>query len=241
MECCLSMTWWQAEELITKIAMLRPPRVGETPPTVTDNEIVGGKRPTPIPLRDQRITQCAVYFDVIDWFGDMEDDGNYLRIREHSDVDASSSAEYRDVKTRVIHAPWFGSSDDGIAFRLATSLVSRFRDAPRKVQLMIEDALAESVSTGGVVKLTTNAMQDAAGNAKTILGWARCKKRQRGNQITHVVEWVSAGFSGRYWLYAPTSFIGNTYATATDEEREYAFIADSDGRMSDGSPGYKIQ
>ena len=157
------------------------------------------------------------------------------------DTDAESSIEYRQPREKTVFAPWFGAAAGNLVLRIASTFVSRYRNAPTAMTLALEDALARDAAPGAIVAVTTRAVQGADGTSSAVLGWVRGKRRWKGSQIVHQFEWVSAGFAARYWYYAPESLRGLSYDAATLAQRLYAFLADADGLLPDGTTGYVVQ
>ena len=238
LECCISFSWWDAESQTTRIKIRRAPLPTDIVTDIADNDLVA-VRPTPRPQEKLRITRCTIYTDVIDWSKGLTEKGNYYR--PITFVNADYELDYEEVKERIIFAPWFGSDDYNLALSVASSTVLRYGAAPVAMQLKIEDALAESVDVGDSVAVTCSSVENSDGTVPAVQGWVTGKKRMSGNQITHVYEWLSAGFAERLWFYQPASAVGSTYSTATDEQKKYSYLAGTGGKMSDGTAGYSPQ
>lgn len=234
----LMYLWFDAKEQKVKLKAIAPAVKNETPPTLTDAEHIIDDSVTTADNTDGRISRVQVFYSQRDVAGDKDKAENYARLKVIVDTESESTNAHSEKAIRTIYADWMTDANEGLILTLAGRLLSRYAGVPNRVNFEIDYKDMEFWA-GNVVILETEAFQGPDGAAEPrkmqILKAAEDSKRQR------------VKLEGETWDYKINKygFIGpNTlgdYTTESDSNRQsYGFIAQNDGKMTNGDDGYLI-
>lgn len=235
-EQCLLDIWFDDLSQTIKLKAFAPAQ-GNTPiHTVDDNQIVARSLSTE-DLAEKRLTQVTVYFGVINYAEDLNQEHNYTNILTRIDTDAESVQQFNDERIRKIFSRWFPTGGTGLANRLGGRLLSRFRRTPLRITYNV-DMKDNQLKIGEFALLSSDKIQDPDG-----------APREQDTQIIEVQEVdaahmlqitaLNSGFDNLYAFIGPGGLQDFTLESSTNK-RKYMFICGPDGKMSDGSPGYLI-
>lgn len=152
--------WWNEIDQLVEFRAIRQP--GTPPLQLTDREhfLQGSMK-----VKEQqkkRISQVWVYYGVIDPTEDLEEARNYRSVYVDIDTDAQSDNEYQKPKIKKVFARWIDRFNRPAAEDVATRILSRYRDAPRKFDFSLKWD-QEGVSLGNVYDAHTRLMQTFEG------------------------------------------------------------------------------
>lgn len=232
-EQTLFYVWWDERRSLIELRAVKPevdavPRV-----TDRDNILEGSLGLTEDPK--QRVSQVWVFWGLIDPTADVDDEANYTRVRIRADLEAESEREYGEQRIRKVFARWIRS--EAVAINLAVRLLARYRDTPAFLTFRL-DAKDRALWTGDAVRVTTRIRVDESGRETTEV-WQviSAEESLSGEAVDYKLQRSDFG-DGRFWFWMDET--APSFAEATDEQkRRGAWWADEDGKLPDGSEGWK--
>lgn len=231
---------WQGEDMKIKIKYLGPNVPGQTYYTINDTANIIHQSVSVDDNEASRVTRVIFYHSQLPDTGGSEKD-DFGGVVVQVDADAEDPKSYNEEKERVIWGTWIqGNTLSGL---LGAKILQRFRDGMKIIpfDLELKDASGSTTSdhlrVGDVFELTTESLQGIDGVAETKL--FQVTKKEQKSQGRFALKAIDAKIGyGRWGFIAPAGY--PNYGSATTAQKEYAFIADSAGKMSDGTDGYKI-
>ena len=170
------------------------------------------------------------------FLGKADDETSY----GHIDI-VKYNGPYKRVAEKIVYCRWIRDdymNEDliqGYIRRLGARMLRLYKDAMPLVTLSVE--LKDSdVTTGSWVHLTTSALQRPDGSDLNQATAEVVKREKKGN----VVELELLVYPERGIAYIQPATGANDYTSATSAQKEYGFIANSQGEMSNGDQGYTI-
>lgn len=239
-DLCDCSVWMNEEQKITIRRNNIPNEGGRTYATITDeSNIITAAADL---NEGSRKTRVAIYWDR-EIFGDETKTEDYNAVNIAIDVSAESANEYNGIEeykiaSRWLRKTWGAYTTEEIINRFVSNLSSRLlvnrRDAQPIINFDVE-LKDEGIQSGDYVKISTDELLNVDGtdlNSATFSIW----KRDHRDEI---VRFASVGVrSNKIGIIAPDAI--PSFTSATTAQKEYGFISDNDGLMSDGSPGYRI-
>ena len=232
---------WQDEAQQISIRKLLANEPGRSYGEINDTEhIVGGS--SSADLNDKsRVTRVILYWDRTT-LGDEDEVSSYQTIEIAIDADAESANEYNDVIEEKLFCRWLrhGYEQDELVEEYAELLVRRRLMAKRDAQEIVTFKLElkdEGLKTGDSIKLTTDTLSEIDGTDLTSQAFMVVKRdpgKGKSNELEYRVKRLP---KRKICFIAPSSHPG--FTSATDSEKEYGFIGNSVGEMSDGTDGYR--
>ena len=204
--------WWDNEAQQIRFRCNRPLNPGETVLTVTDerNIIIGSASVDQ--SEDQRLSAMFVWHGMIDPTGSATDGSNFAKTAIAS-VDENL---YGQDAIREIYTRWFGmTGDDGAAAIIASRLVGRYKDVPKKLSIMLDAKDRASVSMGSIISAQTFQIQDVTGaNNPTQMQVNSVDFKNERVMLTAETYNIQGRFA--FWMQNPQA----NYSTATDNEKD---------------------
>ena len=156
------------------------------------------------------------------------------------DADAESANEYNDEIEERIYCRWLrhGYDTDETMNQFAELVVRRRLMQKRDAQSIIDFAVElkdEGLKTGDTVQLSTDEMCDIYGNDIASEDYYVTKREPKGSTIKYRALRMP---QKKICFIAPTSH--PDYDSATAAEKEYGYIAETDGDMDAINQGYHI-
>lgn len=224
--------WWDERNSQIKFEIIAP--YSTAPDTLTESAhlIAESVRVTEEP--DKRRSQVWVYYDMISATESDEDPTNYRVLKVQADTDAETAEQYDESRIETIFAPWFTATGDAV--RLASRLLERLRNNPRKVAFRL-DMKDSAYTTGSVVALESSAMQETDGSPLN-LAVRIIEAREVDGHVTQCLA-VDEDFQGRYARIGPNTL--GDYGAATDQEKLlYGWICENSAPYLGGDGAYQI-
>lgn len=234
---------WQGEDLKVKMKYLGPKPPNETYYTINDAENIIHQSISVDDNNASRVTRVIFYYGQLP-DTDGSDAKDFAGVTITVDANAESANEYNEKKEKVIYGTWI--QGDTLAGTTSGKILSRFRDGVSVVPFDVElkDASGDPVyapetylKVGDIFELTTDTLQGIDGTAVTKRYQVTKKEQKSPGRFALKAMDTKIGV-GRWGFIAPAGT--PNYETASSEQREYAFICDGTGLMSDGESGYKI-
>lgn len=226
--------WWDDVNQLIGLKMTRPPD-GDTVYTLTDdNAIISAS----VEDRDEdRLTRVAYYTRMIDPTDGDDDEDNFSLRQVFIDVGAESDNEYDGSKSREIFCRWLNDGNTADVRIAARRLLQRMSDAPQYF-IMDLDAKDRAIGLTDVLLVTSDVFTDETGRAvetpmqvvaiETPTPGHRIRIRAQSYRLAVEVDYIT-----------PNTTPVFSAASGADQQR-YAFFSDSNGLMSDGTPGARF-
>lgn len=229
--------FWDERASRVRFRALRFPTTSEAIPRLDDSaSLIAGT----VEVRDRpedRISRLIVGFGQRDPTRSLDDAGNYRRYQVDSDDDAGGPNEYGQHRIETVYSRWHPAGGRPNVLAFARRLVVTFAKVRRAVE--VEVAFKDqTLAVGDLVDLATRQVEDASGAPLTLRG--RIYSEAPGNRSISVEIRESSFTSRRLVVWAPDELVGLHWDDATEEQREtYAFWADAEGLMPDGTVGFR--
>lgn len=228
--------WWDEREKAVKYKVNRPERGAVA--LLDDRNNIMEDTVNIIEKPQDRKSRAVIYynFDENKLLDGQEKTENYKNVHIRVDADSESESQYGESRTQTFLANFV--TQDQWAQVLGEVFVSKYRDNPRFATLKL-DAKDGQYWTGDVVDITTRSEQNFDGSEK-ISRWQIVSATEAVS--SEIMEYVlqSFQFFGRFGYWTDDDY--PTYTDATQEQKDNGFFwSDNDGKMSDGTDGYKWQ
>lgn len=225
--------WWDDEEQLIKLKAIGPTLATATKINTTDHILDGGHAVK----RDQSkaITQVWVYYDKIDASKGNQPE-NFRSYYVHIDTDLESASGYGAAKIERVFADQIPDSGTSTVSKIAQRIVARMREGQVEISFAL-DVRDASIAVGDTIEITTDLIQDAAGNPapKYVMVIERNRKE---SLVEYVAVPTGVEVGSRYGYVGPDTLPNYTSATTAQRAR-YVWIASaSTGELSNGDSAY---
>jgi hypothetical protein len=243
---------WINEQSKVSIARNSPNKPGRQGPPLTDAANII-HRSTSVDLNDgSRITRCRILWRQRP-LQPADESGSYQRASISIDADAESPSGFGDQKVKEILCRWINldcAPDESPYETEAAKLqyleayvkdygyriIHRHRYASHVLELDV-DIKDEAMLVGSFVRVSTDCFHDHAGDG--LIDWPfQVVRRHREAKERYRLKLMRMP-KNRLFIIAPDD-IEEDFGSATLAEREFAYIAQNNGLMPDGSAGYSI-
>ena len=190
-------------------------------------------------LPESRITRSIVYFGPLSPI-DTSDPSDYKSVYVHIDADAETAAQYGDERIVIAYARFFTS--EGLAVQFGGRRISRFRDPPKSINLIVDAQDTASLWTGDLANVSTRYLQDVDGsNLSTLMQIFSAQELTDKAAGTHYkFEMVDTVYHGRYARIMSAAASSVYYSATAAEKASGGYIYGSGGSdFSDGGGAYK--
>lgn len=219
---------------------------------------------------EARLTRIFFYNHIISPVGNRTTNENYERLQIGVNLNAERAIEYGEERHVTIFNRWLDEQDAGLIDAILQRTLSYYEHAPIEVTVTVPVALADGAWTGDTVSLQSRSLPSVTGGAAVSLWQIISAEIKGNDRITFVLREHSFPNQNVLVYggpddtdaddppeYTPTDpapsggiryayLVANnypTYANATDEQKNEmrgGWIANDDGTMPDGEPGYRI-
>jgi len=233
--------WQNEDQQITLHRLLRNDPSRSYHAISDDANIV--ERSARVDLNDSsRLTRVVLYWDRDPLASDDDKPESYDAIEAVIDLGAESANDYGDIAQETIYNRWYRRSQpatqEDIARQIAATarryLHARLDPRPR-ITLAVE-LKDEGIRVGDYVRLSTDEILDATGAPLNRAPYRVVKREPAGSKVRLTLEAVP----GRPVCILAPAGTTTDHTSASEAEREYGYLAGSDGLMPDGSPGYVL-
>lgn len=233
-----AVAWWDPVLSKVRFRVIGPKSPSETSGRILTDVANFLYNSTGVTRMDNlRITRSAVSYDLFSVVLDKKEAKNYATTDIAIDVDAESSVEYNDVRSETFYFRWYTQANANAMRAFVNRRVAFFRNAPDVIVAEV-DPRDSDITVGQLLDVETPAIVDFDG-AKARLRMLVLKRDHMGDKIALTLRTTPfSGISKRYGFIGP---VGQPdYLLATPVQREYAYICNALGTMSNGDPGYYI-
>lgn len=229
---------WQDEDQLITIRRRIANEPGRTYTDLTDTSNIIFKSGNSDYNEQSRRTRFVMHWGK-SAIGDFDNVSSYTDVDIAIDADSEGENGHDDIREEVILSRWFSKRflQEEIVDRYAANLVRRKLlsrvDAVPLITVSVE-LKDEGIKTGGNVVLTTDEILQPDGNPISSNYMVISRDQLRGKLNLQLVK-----FPKHRICFIATNGITD-YDSATTPEREYGFIANSNGEMPNTDPGYLI-
>ena len=229
---------WQDEDQEITIRRNVANEPGRTYTDLTDTSNIISKTGNSDYNEQSRRTRFLMYWGK-GTLADLTSIPGYTEVDIAIDADAEGANGYNDIRDEVIFCRWFSKRylQEEIVERYAASLVRRkLLNRSNAVPLISAsvELKDEGLKTGDNVVLTTDEILQSDGNPITDNYMIISRDKMEGRVNFQLVK-----FPKHRICFIATNGITD-YDSATDPERENGFVANENGQMPNGDPGYLI-
>ena len=119
-------------------------------------------------LNDERVNEVWVYYGLIDFTKNLEEESNYKLLYVGANVSDQSTNKNRDVRIKKIFSRWITETASNAAIELAQKYLGRYTLAPIEANFNL-DAKDGSLALADFVRINSRQYQDFYGNNQDLL------------------------------------------------------------------------
>lgn len=234
----LSTYWWDERAKLVRFRAVRPVEPEVTPPLLDDtsNLVAGSVDVADEP--DEQYNEVHIWYGQIDPAKDDDDTTNYRHVLVLADLDSQHQHADRRRKILTIYARWHPPENAGRVAQLARRTLAARVQIPRVITVQL-DAKDSGLWTGDVADVLTRYVQAADGNPELLRAQVVQVRAKGGGLYEYRLR--ESFFKGRYLRIAPARLRGVSYFDASEADRtRYGAIAQANGRLSDGTDGWRL-
>ena len=154
------------EELILK--SVRPNSVSETVTDLTADYHLLADSLKLKDLNDERVNETWIYYGLIDFTKNLEEESNYKLLYVGANVSDQSTNKNRDIRIKKIFSRWITETASNAATELAQKYLERYAVAPIEANFNL-DAKDGSLALADFVRINSRQHQDFYGNNQDLL------------------------------------------------------------------------
>lgn len=218
--------YWDEREQEVVLKVSRP--LLDIAPSIDDDADILADSITVVDDPNQRASQVWVYYLQIDPTEDVEEDGNFRRIR----IRAVAGDPYADRPIRRVYSRWL--TTDAQAIDLSTRMLNRFSVPPKVLTVTLPRG---DLWTSDQIDVTTRYVVDDTGAPVTIRYEVVSAEDTANDETIYTLQ--STTYVGRLGTWMAVDAPDYTTAVAQDVQDSGMWWSESDGTMTDGSEGYQ--
>ncbi len=119
-------------------------------------------------LNDERVNEAWIYYGLIDFTKNLEEEANYKLLYVAANVSDQSTNKNRDIRIKKIFSRWIIETAKSAARELANKYLERFAVAPVEANFSL-DAKDGSLALADFVRINSRQYQDFYGNNQDLL------------------------------------------------------------------------
>jgi hypothetical protein len=228
-----SALWWDEESAQVRFKIIMPFLILQDVPILDETHHIVADSLTVEDEEDDRISRVITYFDLTSPIDDP-DKANFNKIAIQIDTDSESVNAYGIPQALEITSRWTPS--EIYADAIGDRMLYRHSNTPRQVTVRL-DAKDATIKIGDLRDIESRLMQDFDGSNEIMrFITTEVTEVEVGTTYEYQMVQVAPRGGGRAALFAPDTMDDWTSAT-DDEKKNYLYISNDDGFMSDGSPG----
>ncbi len=226
--------WW--DEVAQKIGlkMNRPPDLDVVKALSDRNNLIQFE----IEDRDEdRITTVQFFTVMLDPTKSPTDGNSYARQRYIVDAGAVSEQEFGDSRVKQIHCRWFNHGDDAAVAVLGRRFLQTFVRAPQRLKMLVD--AKDDMALADVGSLTTRDIRSPTGRvAQQFVQIVGREEKVAGHRVQLTGQAFS--FGGKRYAYFTENDRPDYPASSEAQKERGAYWSGPDGKMSDGTDGYRF-
>lgn len=231
-----TVIWWDDVNQKIRFKAIRPVNADTITDITQDANIITNSVSVTRQAK-QRLSQAWIYYDIFNFVTDLDEPSNFRKLQVTVDLDKESADQYGESRIKKTFSRWIGSEDLSVALSSAGKSVLIYKDNPIYIQFDV-DAKDRSLDIMDVVRFNHRSFVDSQGDLQNTLFQIISREEiESGHKIRY--KCIKFGFIGRFAFIMANS--ANDFGSATQAELDKgAYISDNNGKMSDGSDGWKI-
>jgi hypothetical protein len=175
--------WWDTVAMQLRLRSLRP--VSAEASRYTDDHVMATTfRATEQPQR--RISEVWTYYGIRNPLEPLDEPKNFTAAI--ATVDPQADQDYAQPAIRKIFSRWITSANRPAASRLNSLLLSRYRDAPRKLTFSLYETIDQAPVLGSGFLVQTWSLQDDTGDTIAIPGQVTSLERREDRYVIDAQE-----------------------------------------------------
>lgn len=186
---------------------------------------------------EDRITTVQFFTVMLDPTKSATDGNSYRRQRYIVDAGAVSDQEFADSRVKEIHCRWLNHGDDAAVAVLGRRFLQTFVRAPQRLKMLVD--ADDDMALADVASVTTRDIRSPTGrDTRSFVQIAAREEKVSGHRVELTGQAYSFG-NKRYGYITEND--RPDYAASTETQRARgAYWSGADGKMSDGSDGYRF-
>lgn len=233
---CLFYIWWDASAKKVKLRAMHPAL--KEPKDINDNSgIIAGSFSETIKDKD-RLSQVWVYYNKFSLIEDNDKKSNYSRVQARIDAEAEGDNQYKEKRITEIFSRWL--STEAQALNTGTRILLRFRTPPRVATFEL-DLKDRDTQTGDVIDLSSRGITDEFGiPIKKRMEVISSQRKDDKIKIECQLYDYAGDVNRRFAYIMPDDALDYKDTPPDDRKGAKFWISDDNGKMSDGSEGWRI-
>lgn len=226
--------WWDDVNQLIGLKMNRPPDLDVVKSISDRNTLIDLE----IEDRDEDRINVVQFFSVIsDPTKSATDANNYARQRYIVDVGAVSADEFNDTRVKEIYCRWMNHGDDAAVGILGRRYLQSFVRAPQRLKMLVD--VKDDMALADVGTINTRDIRSATGrDMQQFIQIIGRDEKIAGHRVQLTGQAYS--FAGKRYAYI-TDNARPVYTASSDAQKARgAYFAGADGKMSDGTDGYRF-
>lgn len=225
------LEWWDPVAQLVKFKA-NMPELTAGGNVLTDDNFLRDQTATE-PQVTERITRAILNYNLRAATANVAEAKNFLRTELRIDGAAESPDEYGDVRPGERFSRFLTNANGSFVTARVARRLGSFRDAPIKLKFRLDPR--DQVNLGDLRDVQTRALTDENGAPVA----TRVRVTKKRDMLTYQdIEARTTNLGSRFGFIAPAGF--PDYDAATMAQRQYAFIANAAGFMTDGTAAYLI-
>jgi hypothetical protein len=154
--------WYSSRDAVVKIRAVRPINEDVITELNYDEHIIDGS----LSVKEDAsklLTRCVVNYAMIDPTKPLDEITNFSASQINVNLDAESTNQYRDKKTKVINSRWIESGGGGAAAELASRYIARLQKPLKSFSFSL-DAKDREIWLSDFVRISSPFVVDSVGN-----------------------------------------------------------------------------
>ena len=243
LETLINLFWNETESTIILKSLV--PDLTATPIELTNRNDILSQSVKVKRIPNERVSRVVFNYGVRN-FAERIENQNLAFSFIDADLSAEGEDQFNSKRIKTITSRWFTINNRPQAVQTASRLLARLKDEPLVATLDI-DGKDSTLNIGDIISIQTDQIQDDTG-AQLELALQVISIQElspQGMGATHFrvqaqdVLFEGTVGTGGFARIAPDATLDFTAASQSDRDR-YGFIADNNGEMSTGEPGYRV-
>ena len=226
--------WWDDVNQLIGVKANRPPDLDVVKTLSDRNTLID------LEIEDRDADRInVVYFRTVvkNVSASATDDSNYARGRYIVDAGAVSAQEFNDTRVKDVFCRWLNHGDDAAVGILGRRFLQSFVRAPQRFKMLV-DAKDDMALTDVGILNTRDVRSPTGREVQQFIQIIGREDKVAGHRVQLTGQ--AYNFGGKRYAYI-TDNARPSYTASTDEQRARGcYLAGPDGKMSDGSDGYRL-
>lgn len=233
-----SLFWWDEYEQEVKFFAIKPPP--QPPKRINPRDHILEDSQSREEQPEDRASQVYVYYGQIDPSEDVDETGNYKRVRGEILTDEESTDLYGERRIKRVFARFFDSNNDAQVSVVTNRLANRLRDTPHFLSIAV-DAKDRDINLGDLLDVESDLNVTPEGEIK-IVRYQVIQKDEKdpGHVVVLRLQAYSAFQADDRFAYIVPDGSDDYDDVSVAGREPGCWIASGDPATVDGDPPYLI-